>query len=601
MKNMKNNTLVLALALTLCAAGNACTDEGEPMDPSLNPGESTVLNLTPMASLNKAKGKVNSHAAEWEHSSLMLDARSEVCVPEGILGGNPAYYPRLKQMADGRYILFFQLGAQAADTKYTTSDDLVNWQPAQFLHQRFPITNALGSADERRYTTTDAIVLPNGDILTATSYRANKGYARTPTDNGISLRRSTDNGRTWSEETLIYRGTNWEPSFTMRSSGRIEIYFSQSRPEIASSHSGTAMLWSDDNGHTWKPDFGEAAYTVLRHKWFDPNNGALRWTDQMPCVIELNESGNLFAITESMAHPGESQQFNIALGYAGSEGFAHITGAEEEGPADRDINVWTGAAPWVVQAPSGEVILYYGNKGGKGRIGSPDARTFGEEFSYLVSYKGSWGANYLETPHSVLAAHPRGSSKGEIGIARYFLNHAIAATGRTPVMDGDNVDWADSDDAIFAGSKCRAQATLRCSADKDNIYFLVEVRDENISGDDYVNILLSPETPTGKITSEARRIKVAPYGLKSTDLYAGGWQEHAMTVDVRTAYDGTIADNNDTDNGYLAEVAVPRSELKIENGRLLVNLVLFDAEGGEDAVALTTVKSLQQWIPVIGL
>ena len=47
-----------------------------------------------------------------------------------------------------------------------------------------------------------------------------------------------------------------------------------------------------------------------------------------------------------------------------------------------------------------------------------------------------------------------------------------------------------------------------------------------------MNILLSPETPTGKITSDARRIKIASYGLKSTDLYAGGWQEHAMSVEV---------------------------------------------------------------------
>jgi len=601
MISMKNKSLSWTLALVLCTSFAACSDEGEPMDPSLNPGESTSLNLTPMAELNSGKAVINSHADEWEHSSLMLDARTEVCVPEGILGGTQAYYPRIKQMADGRYILFFQLGAQAADTKYTISEDLVNWQPAQFLHQRMPITNALGNADERRYTTTDAIVLANGDIITATSYRANKGYARTPTDNGISVRRSSDNGKTWSEEMLVYRGTNWEPAFTLRSNGRIEIYFSQSRPEVASSHSGTAMLWSDDNGYSWKPDFGEPAYTVLRHKWYEPLTGAMRWTDQMPCVIELNESGNLFCITESMATPGESSQFNIALGYAGPEGFAHITGVEEEGPDDREINVWKGAAPWVVQAPSGEVILYYGNGSGKGRIGSSDARDFGEEFAYLAAYKGSWGAHYLETPHSVLCAHPRGSNKGEIGVARFFLNHAIAASDRSPAIDGDNSEWSTSDEAIFVGSKGRAQATLRCSADKDNVYFLVEVRDENISADDYVNILLSPETPTGKITSDARRIKIASYGLKSTDLYAGGWQEYAMAVEVKTAFDGTISDNSDIDNGYLAEVAVPRTELKIENGRLLVNLVLFDAEGGEDAVAPTTVKSLQQWIPVTGL
>lgn len=599
---MKNNSILCLAAAALCFGSAACTDNEVPEDPALNPGEPTVLKLTPIAELNKSQGTINDHAADWKHSSLMLDARSEVCVFEGVLGGSPSYYPRIKTMADGRYIMFFQLGAQAADTKYTISDDLENWQPSQFLHERFSIVNALGNADQRRYTTTDAIVLANGDILTATSYRANSGYARTPTDNGISLRRSTDNGRTWSEEKLIYQGTNWEPSFTQRSNGRIEIYFSQSRPEISSSNSGTAMLWSDDNGYTWKPDFGQPAYTVVRHHWIDPTNNMRKWTDQMPSVIELNESGNMFCVTESMADPGASRQFNVALAYAGPEGFPHVDGADAEGPDDREINIWLGAAPWVVQVPSGEVIVMYnGPNNGTARMGSPDAREFGEEFRFLSAYKGSWGAHSVENPHSILVGYPRGSSKGEIGVARYILNHGIKATARTASVDGNNAEWTTSDDAIFAGSKCRAQATLRCSADNENIYFLVEVRDENISGDDYVNILISPETPTGNITSDARRIKIASYGLKSTDLYAGGWQEHEMTVNVKTAFDGTISDNTDIDNGYLAEVAVPKSEFNIENGRLLVNLVLFDSEGGEDAVAPTTVKSLQQWIPVSGL
>lgn len=96
--------------------------------------------------------------------------------------------------------------------------------------------------------------------------------------------------------------------------------------------------------------------------------------------------------------------------------------------------------------------------------------------------------------------------------------------------------------------------------------------DEAISRDDYVNILLSPANEGDRLTSAARRIKVSHSGLKSTDVYAGGWRETDMGVTVQAAYDGTISDSSDTDNGYLVEIAVPRSQLDLASGEILVNL-----------------------------
>lgn len=144
-----------------------------------------------------------------------------------------------------------------------------------------------------------------------------------------------------------------------------------------------------------------------------------------------------------------------------------------------------------------------------------------------------------------------------IALARFQLNHRITATRRTVSVDGGNTEWATTDDALFVGEKSQAQATLRCSCDDRNVYFLVEVLDEAISRDDYVNILLSPANEGDRLTSAARRIKVSHSGLKSTDVYAGGWRETDMGVTVQAAYDGTLSDNSDTDHGYLVEVAVP--------------------------------------------
>ena len=143
---------------------------------------------------------------------------------------------------------------------------------------------------------------------------------------------------------------------------------------------------------------------------------------------------------------------------------------------------------------------------------------------------------------------------------------------------------------------------MRCAADNGNIYFLVEVLDEDISKDDYVNILLSPHTTDGRINSEARRIRVSHAGLHSFSQYAGGgWREITGNAHGKAAYDGTISDNSDIDNGYLVEISIPRSEVKVKNGELLVNLLLVDMQSGEDAISSSSSKELTSWIPITGL
>ena len=70
-------------------------------------------------------------------------------------------------------------------------------------------------------------------------------------------------------------------------------------------------------------------------------------------------------------------------------------------------------------------------------------------------------------------------------------------------------------------------------------------------------------------------------------------------VVAKAAYDGTIGDNSDKDNGYLVEVKVPRSAVEITNGRLLVNFALFDSTGAfEDAVSGTAATDTKKWVAI---
>ena len=320
--------------------------------------------------------------------------------------------------------------------------------------------------------------------------------------------------------------------------------------------------------------------------------------------MRLNNSNKLAAALESaVSCVNGSTSYAISFAYSDDKGqWGHLEG-DETGPADRQSNLFDGAAPFLVQFPSGETLVSYGLSSRMNmRLGDAEARTFGEPFAALPG-RGSWGCLELNGNHEVIAAMRNSEKPGDITIAlaRFELNHRITATRRTISVDGGNAEWAATDDALFVGEKSQAQATLRCSCDDRNVYFLVEVLDEAISRDDYVNILLSPANEGDRLTSAARRIKVSHSGLKSTDIYAGGWRETDMGVTVQAAYDGTISDNSDTDNGYLVEVAVPRSQLDLASGEILVNLVLFDSQGGEDAICPTSSRSIATWIPVAGL
>lgn len=606
---MKTTITKITLA-ALCFALPACADTDDAPGPNRGAAAgSQTLTLTPIGNLNRGASSVNSHADITAQSSLQMNFRSYIDLGREITGNDSPNYARIKRLADGTYMLFNHYGdgnANGFDIHYATSPDLENWTYRGKLLERYAITNSRGNPDKRVFTNANAIVLANGDLMAFASYRANMSYnyQECQFDHGIVVLRSTDNGRNWSEPQEIYHGPNWEAHMLQLPGGEIQCYFSESRPWISGGHSGTSMIVSQDNGATWSPGLNQTPYRVIRQHWVNSDKNATYYTDQMPVIIRLNGSDKLAASLESaVSCINGNTSYRISFAYSDDEGqWTHLEG-DQTGPAERQNNLFDGAAPFLVQFPSGETVLSYGLSSRLNmRLGDAEARRFGEPLVALPG-RGSWGCMELNGSHEVIAAMRNSQNTSDVGIslARFQLNHRITATRRSAAIDGDNAEWAETDEALFTGSKSQAQATLRCSCDEQNIYFLVEVLDEAISRDDYVNILLSPANDGDRLTSEARRIKVSHTGLKSTDVYAGGWRETEMGVRVQAACDGTVADNSDTDHGYLVEVAVPRSQLNIVSGEILVNLVLFDSQGGEDAICPTSSRSIAGWIPIAGL
>lgn len=609
------------MALLAAVSLASCKAEGPDDGGKQIPSESTKLTLTPFEKLNASADAVNSHKDDWAQSVLTLNYRSIVNVGASVLGTSSPSYSRIVKLADGSYILTAHdsySGGNGSTVYWATSQDLVHWTPQGKLFASRSVVNARGQEATRLYTNGFGKVLSNGDVLMFASFRTTGTYSfwKWRDDQGIEMRRSTDNGKTWSEPYEVYRGPNWEAIMLEDGDGELELYFSESRPWISGSHSGTSMVRSTDGGRTWLPGLGKEPYRVIRHTWYDAHQDKWLFTDQMPGLIILNDSKCKAGVFES-AHDypvGGSVNFCISFAWSPEDGnWNYIEGEEKDGtgldvktakvgPVDRKIDVWNGSAPSLLQFPSGETVVSYGQDWYQWlRIGDSRARNFGDAGKYLPA-KGSWSSILLDGTHELIT-HMRNSTDGKnVGVilCKLALNHRIAASSHKVVIDGGNSDWVNADDALFAGSKCQAQATLRCAADADNIYFLVECRDDNVSKDDYVQLFIAP-SDAAKLNAQTLRVKVGLNGLRNQGVYAGNWIEKDFGANAVVRYDATLSDASDVDNGWLAEICVPRSSVKVVDGKVKVNLALFDMEGGEDAIVSTGEKNPQKWITVTGL
>ncbi len=613
------------LLVTVCCIGLSCGGDGDdPVGPdggTKPPAAATFI--LPFEKLNQGTAAANSHAAAavLARSSLKLNYRTYIALGTTELGTavTDPIYPRIKKMKNGNYILFVNQTQHGGSCYYAISSNLKLWQPKGKIFSSKSITDMYGSSNSRLYATTDAVVLANGTIVAVSSYRANTGgYTSMYKDAGLSIRRSMDNGQTFTEPVDVYQGVNWEPCIIQLANGDIHCYFTDSsRTSVVSKDTGTVLIVSKDNGVTWSPAFTAAPYYVIRSTYSATYNGDTRlpapiqcYNDQMPAVVQLND-GELAACMET-ANPSPATDYGISFAYSGegTTGYPQLTATEAANkniPTDRVTKSFAGAAPTMGQFRSGETFMTY--SGVKTKMGNAKARNFPtsstDDFNPFTGLGsgGYWGGTHVSDTHQALFALHTSDSK--MRVAQVVLNHRITATSRTVTVDADNKEWADTDEALFVGAKSQAQTTLRCSSDANNIYFLLETLDNDVTDDDYVTLYVAPATGTSLSAGKTFRIKVSK--LLATDFVA--------TQEVYNASWGTSSDlgaviktktgNTKTDKGgYRVELSIPRSKLTVTSGEILVNFAVYnkDTSGSatEDFLA-TSLTNTSKWVSINGL
>ena len=554
--------------------------------------------LSRFEDLNAGTSAEGDHAGAVRRSSLVLDYRSKTTVTPvaGVqVTENGPVYPRFARMANGKWIMTYHnrpANSCGYDCRYFLSDDLLEWTYGDYMFQRYAIDYPAISGNKRTFSNCIPYTLADGSTMAVASYRSNKQYKDYPEANGIVMRRTSD-GVTWSRspasgQEIVSGETNWEPWIYQQPSGRIEVYFTDANnTAFADNDSGTSMVYSDDNGTTWSEKV-----KVIRHKFDAVNN---YFTDQMISVARIPGSNRLFFASEIW----DGDDYNLSCGKSKADGTWDALTGNDEGPSDYRWKIISdAAAPTVVFFPSGEMVLAY-NTGNSyyGRLAVPDYDAIAAAPSkQLLDATGWWGTIHEVGTHKMVAAMHSGA---DIKIAQFCLNHDIKATARTAVADGDNKEWRGTDEAVFLGANSQAQATLRCSQDAENLYFLVEVRDEDLKTADYVQVFLAPYGKAS-LDADCRRFgsKVA---AAATQCYWNGskWTSGSYGITSARAKGGTLDDNTDTDTGYYAEICVPRSAITITDGKVLLNLLLHDS--GHDDELLASDSDLSYWIEVSGL
>ena len=562
--------------------------------PIVIPGESTLKTvITPIAELN-TKGEDGDHADDdYQTASLEIDYRQTAeltSAKTGYTRYDNAWYPRVKKVRDDLYLLLYHYGQYGQHIYWTTSRDGVKWNAPSvlyqggasatgFTHETGPLA---GTKDDMRAVNPDACILDNGDILCVYSVRSNKGYQQVIDMNGLELVRGTvtDTGRIqWSKPTKIYTGTNWEPFIMQRDDGQIEIYFSSSVTYIAKygfdkekRSSGTGLIVSKDGGYTWTPDVqaGDKNYyrpTVVYQQAIGekkaPNGEtAMYFSGQMPSVVQLYNGKSMIAVEVHSLN----NKYTISLATSEAGGNWKDLGITEEGPSTMMKDLFTGAAPYLARFESGEVYLTYTNKGLKGRMAKADGTAVSsKEFTAVPGAAGSWGSTEIVGSHAVLSTAPvvSGDKRG-VKIVRSYLNHRINAPKTAVTVDGYTNDWDDIEntDALFVGSESQAQITLRAAHDDENVYFLVSRLDDFMTSSDAVMVCI------GAGETADYRVVVGVDGSVSIDHYSAGAKQSSITGGTAVVKVlGTLNNNEDTDEGCVYEIAVPKSAVGLTGAK----------------------------------
>lgn len=316
----------------------------------------------------------------WEYRSLRQIAEK---------GG----YPRMLKIEDDNLLAVYE--NYDGDVELKRSEDQgATWSAPEKVFSQFSYTNSKGKTTKVKVSNPEIIQLPNQDLILAVNYRPVKDEIASFS---IVIKRSTDNGNSWSNPAIVYTcGSRfedgcWEPSFVWTPDKELQLYFANETPYQESDEQEIAMISSTNYGRTWSNRPQKVSFRENRR-------------DGMPVgVIKDNEI--IIAIEDNKV--GEFKPYLIRTNLADKwkELVSANSSKREYALKERQADSVYMGAPYLIDLPYvGSLLSYQTNKGRRSNweystmevvVGDDRVRNFGSPtrpFPIALNQEAKWNS-----------------------------------------------------------------------------------------------------------------------------------------------------------------------------------------------------------------
>ncbi|MBR6169635.1 MAG: exo-alpha-sialidase [Bacteroidaceae bacterium] len=526
----------------------------------------------------------------YSGSRIFWDSRTPVQVFNG--GG----YARVMELQDGRLMACCEWSG--IRISFSSNKGQTWREPATIVTNTNNVPNCVP----------DMIQLQDGTIIVAYNPRPSTPY----TDDrrfSIRLKRSTDNGRTWGQEIVVYDGGStfetgcWEPCLLELPSGELQLYFADESPYTTNNDQQISICRSYDKGLTWS-----APACVSYRAGF---------RDGMPVPVLLQDSTTIAVAIEDNGWGYNDFVPTIVRNPISRNWSSYVPASSTYRAKAIDYKycpLATGGAPYLRVLPNGETVLSHQspyNHSGKPDmyvyVGNKSARNFkamSSPFPVPQNQQALWNSLAVIDTGVVVAVSGYG---GGVKMVKGYPKHQLEVPYGHPVIDGTRTTsegyFSSKGEQILMGSETETYTYADLAYDGDSLYVVCRV---------YDNLLVS-EGDHADVVSIGLDTEAAPYTTPQTTSFRYDVSPDAtfnMYRGTSTAWEVQEISSSHlafrrTASVYTIEMAIPWSELGQEKAPLgnamTFNIQVTNGNGTShvvECIADTKPNGPYTWMPL---
>lgn len=471
------------------------------------------------------------------------------------------FYPRMIRLQNDELLCAFE--SEGAIHISRSHDEGKSWSDGMMVA---PANGEIKAA------VPELLQLNNGHILLAYNTRPPQDNADPDRRFGIKLRISNDGGRTWSSQQNIFEGGYewhrgvWEPAMIQLTTEEIQLFFANEYPYADTHDQEISMVRSSDHGRSWS----EPETISYRTGYRDGMPVPLVLENEQGIAVAIEDNG----VDSGEFKPAiiwSSAEDNWEQGTADAESDRRWRALEKENQlADSQY----GGAPYLRQLSGGETVLSFQST--ENRIGDWSKSTMtvaigddkvqnffrkSEPFEVPEGKSALWNSLFIKNDTTVTAVTSTTAynDRRELYTKDGYIIEELRPTYGSIEVDGNSDEevWSRSS-TIFIGAYNPANTIISTAWDEDNCYVFLSVHDDSqkqsedlsIEETDGVTIFLAPDLLSDDdIVSGTYKMVVSREGQTAAfQGRNGSWTPHQINVDVASS---------GTSSGYQLEMGIP--------------------------------------------